>query len=329
MSFMTKYGSFWGMLPQTTGRYFWVAPSAAYTVEGIVYDASDNNDGLSPERAFRTVDYAVGQTTANVGDVIILIPGSHSITAVITCDVAGIVITGIPGDIPHGSTRRNSGPRRLRTRITSTETAGIIFTIAAVDVEIAHLDIAPPAAGGQGVRVQLAGADFYLHDCSISMIATASTTTYGVTSPLASPGINVDNILIRNCYFQSGLVGSSGANGAAVFMGATVRGLTIENSTFELKGTAAWADAILATGTANVGVTIRDCDFLTPTVATTVMTDVIDITGAVIDGNTHVLRCYFPDGSDAFQITATPDAIASECYTSTNTAASMVAIGVA
>jgi len=336
MAYITKFGSFWGMLPQTTGRTFWVAPADSYTVEGRTYSASDANQGLSPENAFRTVDYAVGQTTANVGDVIVLLPGSHTGAqtadaglALVTLDVAGIVITGIPGDIPHTGSRRNSGPRRLRTRITNSTAAGIIFRVSAADIEIAHLDIDPPAGGGRGVQVDLAGSDFYIHDCSISMIATAAITTYGITSPLASPGVNVDNILVRNCYFQSGLVGSTGANGAAVFMGATVRGMAIENSTFELKGTAAWADAILSTGTASVGITIRDCDFITPVSATTVMTDVIDTTGAVLDGSCTVLRCYFPNGSDAFQITATPDIEASECYTSVSTAASMVAIGVA
>src|SRR3989304_551054 len=81
MAYITKFGGFWGMLPQTSGRIFWVAPSATYTVEGRTYAASDGNDGLSPERAFRTVDYAVGQTTANVGDVLVLLPGSHSVSA--------------------------------------------------------------------------------------------------------------------------------------------------------------------------------------------------------------------------------------------------------
>ena len=96
MGYLTKYGSYWGMLPQTSGRIFWVAPAASYTVEGRTYIGSDGNDGLSPERALLTTDYAIGQTTANVGDVIVLLPGAHTGTATITVDVAGITICVIP-----------------------------------------------------------------------------------------------------------------------------------------------------------------------------------------------------------------------------------------
>ena len=105
MGYLTKYGTFWGMVPQTTGRIFWVAPSASYTVEGRTYAASDNNDGLSPERALRTLDRAfdTGYATANVGDVIVLLPGSHSWTATTTVDIAGVTITGMPGGpVPFG-----------------------------------------------------------------------------------------------------------------------------------------------------------------------------------------------------------------------------------
>src|SRR3990167_3268831 len=100
MGYITKVGSFWGMVPQTSGRVFWVAPAASYTVEGRSYSASDGNDGLSPERAFLTVDYAVGQCTANVGDVIVMLNGAHSVSATIAVDVAGITITGIPRGAP-------------------------------------------------------------------------------------------------------------------------------------------------------------------------------------------------------------------------------------
>src|SRR3990167_11547235 len=109
MAYITKFGGFWGMLPQTSGRIFWVAPSATYTVEGRTYAASDGNDGLSPERAFRTVDYAVGQTTANVGDVIVLMVGAHSVSATVAVDVAGITITGIPGSAPLRGSRMSPG----------------------------------------------------------------------------------------------------------------------------------------------------------------------------------------------------------------------------
>jgi hypothetical protein len=310
------------MIPFTTGRYFWVAPAASYTVEGNTYEASDGNDGLSPERAFRTVDYAVGKCTANVGDVIVLLPGSHSVSATITVDVAGITIVGIPGSIPSAGLRHGTGGKRLRTSITSTGTAGIIFTVSATDVEIAYLNLAPPAAGGRGISLSaLSGAAnrAYIHDNTFSLIATASVTTFGITVPVTTGSAGIEDLLISRCYFVSGAAGASGANGPAVNILATAHGVTIEQSTFELKGTAAWADAILSSQGASTGLLIRDNDFQTPTKTTTVMTDAIDVTGMTIDGSTHVLRCYFPENTDAFEATATLDVMCSENYLSTST----------
>ena len=332
MALVTKYGSFWGMIPFTTGRYFWVAPTAAYTVEGRTFEASDNNDGLAPERAKRTVNGAITDASANVGDVIILLPGSHSITTGIQVNKAGLTFVGIPGSMPIGGQRHGTGSKRLRTRITSTETAGAIFVVTAVDTEIAYLDLAPPAAGGRGVTLSpLSGAAnrTYIHDCTFSMIATASVTTFGVNIALGVTADLLEDVLISRCYFVSGTGTSSGANGPAVNILGTTHNLTVELSTFELKGTAAWADVILSSNVGTVGLFVKDCDFHTPTLTTTVLTDAIDITGQTIDGSLQVYRCYFPEGTDAFQITATPDGIAAECYTAFSTAASNVALGVA
>jgi hypothetical protein len=77
MGYLTKYGSMWGAIPMTGGQVFWVAPAASYTVDGRAYSASDDNDGLSPERALRTVNRACALATASVGDVIALLPGAH------------------------------------------------------------------------------------------------------------------------------------------------------------------------------------------------------------------------------------------------------------
>lgn len=317
MGYITKYGSFWGMLPQTSGRLFWVAPAASYTVEGRTYTASDDNDGLSPERAFLTTDYAIGQTTASVGDVIVLLPGSHTGTATITVDVAGITITGIPGSTPLPGARSNGGGPLNRSSITNTGTAGRIFSVTADDVEIAYLDLQPTVAGGVGVYISMAADRTYVHDCSIIMDGTAAVTTYGIWYYDDVTGVNQRG-RIRNCYFQSGTATTSGANGPAIIAGGSVRGLVIEQCTFELMGTAAWADAILSTGITNE-LTIRDCDFIQPTNATTVMTDAIDVTLATTGGGCKVFRCYFTEGTDAFQSTATDDCIAAECYMSGTT----------
>jgi hypothetical protein len=305
------------MIPQTTGRYFWVAPSASYTVEGNAYEASDNNDGLSPERALRTVAQAVTNATANVGDVIVLLPGSHSVSATVTISKAGLTIVGIPGSLPLVDQRSNSGAKRLRTQITSTQTAGIIFTVSAVDTEIAFIHFAPPAAGGRGISLSpLSGAAnrTYIHDCTFALIATASTTTFGITVPANVTADLLEDTHIARCYFLSGTATTSGANGPGVNILGTAQNFTIEQSTFQLKGTAAWAIAILSSNPGTLGLLVRDNDFMNPTSVTTVITTALNTTGQTVDGSTQAYRNFVPAGTDFATATAIADISVAENY---------------
>lgn len=72
----------------TTGKIFYVDSGSG----------SDSGAGSDPGAPFATLDYAVGRTTANSGDVIYLMPGhSETITATntLTLDVAGITVIGL------------------------------------------------------------------------------------------------------------------------------------------------------------------------------------------------------------------------------------------
>ena len=95
--YLRKYGMLLGAFPQTAGYVYWVSPAAGYTVGGRAYRASDDNDGLSPERALRTVDRAWNLVTADAGDVIALLPGIHSPSASIAADVACVTMMGLRG----------------------------------------------------------------------------------------------------------------------------------------------------------------------------------------------------------------------------------------
>lgn len=78
------------------GRVFYVCNSTVLAPGGI--GANDSGDGRTPERPFSTLDYAIGQCTANRGDKIIVLPG-HAETVsgatTIAMDVAGISIIGM------------------------------------------------------------------------------------------------------------------------------------------------------------------------------------------------------------------------------------------
>ena len=291
------------MLPQTTGKYIFVAPAASYTIDGNTYDSSDNNDGLSPERAMRTIDAGHNKLTASVGDVLVLLPGVHTVTATVTLDTAGVTIVGIPGNAPTPAERMGGGPSRCRSQVTTSEAAGNIFTLAAAgdDVEISwiHFNL---ITEGDGIVIPLGADRPFIHDCTFAVVGTASSTSECVHFSSSTTG-SVTNAVIRNCYFLA-----SGNQGPAVRALGTVLGLKIENSTFELQGTAAWDDAIEILDPGSLGTIVRDCDFIFPTSATTVITNCIDFTGVTIDGASKVYRCYFDgDGTVSVNATATPD----------------------
>ena len=313
MGYITKVGSFWGMIPQTSGRVFWVAPSASYTVEGRTYSASDDNDGLSPERAVLTLDYAIGLTTANVGDVIVLLPGSHSWSATATADVAGITITGIPSTVPLRHERMPGGGTRMRSQVATSAATTPAITVTAADVEIAYLHFTP-VAGGSGVSISNTADRCYVHDCTFTMTTAANTATFGVEFPLGTgTTTSNDDSIVRNCYWYV-----SDNQGPAIRAAGTVTGLSVENSTFAMAGATAWDDVIEATLAGSLGIRVRDCDFIQES-SGTVMTDCIDVTGVTTDGATTVYRCYFPVGSDAIQASNTADVGCAECYIAAQT----------
>ena len=317
MGYITKVGSFWGMIPQTSGNVFWVAPADSYVVEGRTYSASDGNDGLSPERALRTIDWAVGLTTASVGDIIVLLPGSHTVTATVTLDIAGITITGIPGPaVTSVAERMGGGSTRCRTQVTTSEAAGNIFTLTSAgdDVEICwiHFNL---ITQGDGIVIPLGADRPFIHDCTFAAVGTASATSECIHFSSSTTG-TVQSPIIRNCYFLA-----SGNQGPAIRALGTVIGLKIESSTFELQGTAAWDDAIEILDPGTLGTLIRDCDFVFPTSATTVITNCIDFTGCTVDGSQKVYRCFF-DGDSAVSVnaSATPDRLFASNFRAQTTA---------
>jgi len=293
MASLTNYGGIWGVIPVTAGQIFFVAPSASYTVNGNTYSASDNNDGLSPERAVLTLDYAIGLTTASVGDVIVLLPGDHSWSASVAADVAGITITGIPrGAVHHGTRMPVSGTKCLSS-VTTTASDEII-NVTAADVEICHIHIIP-AAGYEGIDFTNAADRLHIHDCTSSVTTSEDTATITIECLSAAEHVSIDH----NFFYVEGNQGP-----AIRSTGGPINSV-IENNTVVLEGATAWDDVIeITTGALNL--IIRDNDFYSST-ETAVMTDVIDITGNTSDGEIHITGNRFPVGSDAIQSTASPD----------------------
>jgi hypothetical protein len=288
MAYITRFGGFWGQLPQTTGSIFFVAGSDSYTVEGRAYSASDNNDGLSPERALRTISQAVTNATASVGDVIVVLPGSNSFTASQAINKAGITVTGVPrGPRDSAGARMNAAGFRNTSSVV-TSASDEIFNVTAADVEIAYLHLTP-TAGFAAIDGSSAANRLYVHDCTFDMSSAENTATMGLHLLSTSTGL----------VYRNNFTLVSGNQGPAIrIIGATTDSV-IESSTFYLKGATAWDDAIELT-TTSLGNLFRDLDFHQSAVAV-VITDCLEVAGATTDGATQIYRCFFPVGADAIE----------------------------
>lgn len=325
MSLMARYGSLYGHIPMYTGRVFFVSPAATYLLDGQTYAASDNHDGLYPTRALRTIPQAITNATADAGDVILLLEGTHTVTAAINVNKAGLTFWGI-----------HSGPMTInlyqpRTIVASTGTNVPLWNINAANTEIAFLDHRPTttysAFSFQTGEAAINGV--YIHHCHFDLetpgvarttvgvdfgyraSGTFSSGSYGPSGKGVSTSNNISNVLIEDCVFES-----DGAQGEAIVLAscyATVRRCHFYNSA----GT--WATPFrVATSTDNS--MVDNC------VWTTTATMSLGIDGALADvaGGFIIRNCTFQTSTAATDLSV--DAVrgfgAQEVYVSDSYAGS-------
>src|SRR3990167_1661080 len=270
MAYLTKFGSLWGAISQTAGRVFWAAPTASYTVDGRSYSASDDNDGLSQERALVTVNRAWNLVTANVGDVIVLLPGTHDQSASITGDIAGVTMTGLPAGA--------GNVLRQKTTISAT-IADEVMNLTAANIEMAY----PHVIGSSAVAAINFNADadnLHIHHCSFDMVTAATNaSTIGIDAIGTA-----SNVLVDYCYFEA-----DGAQGAAVDMTGT-RDSRVENSVFV--NNANTLAAALTVGANTRALVVKQCDFAVMG-ATATMTSGIDGAASAEPRGVFVIDCRF------------------------------------
>jgi hypothetical protein len=161
--------------------------------------------GQNPDAPFLTLDYAIGQCTANQGDRIYVMPGhAENITAADSVDIdqAGIEIIGIGlgADIPTFS---------------ATAAAGSI-TIDAASVTIRNIKmVANFATGCTSAFTITASGD----NCTLDGIVCRDTTTDKEWLVHVSVATTVTDLTIKNCDFV-GLAGGT-MTGSIVFAGTT------------------------------------------------------------------------------------------------------------
>ena len=292
MSWPDNYGRLWGQIPNTAGQVYWVAPAASYTVNGQGFRASDDNDGLAPERALVTVDRAWNLVTANVGDVIVLLPGTHSPSASIAADVAGVTMMGLPGGAGNYF--------RQKTTINAV-TGDQNINVTAADIEIAYLHFIPVTADS-AIDISADGDRLHVHHCSFDMSTpVANTGTIGIDVIGAA-----SNVMIDHCYFEC-----DGAQGPGIEAGDLLDSL-IEHCVFsQTAGT--WAKAVEQTASGK-RLIIRHCLFHVGNGTMTV--GILGTTGGEVS-MAQINHCVFADSvTNAVDTYDAGDCEIAECYQS-------------
>ena len=169
-------------------------------------NASDTTRAGARTEPFATWDFAIGQTTADNGDVIIIMPGhAETVTAAITMDVAGVSVIGL-------------GPGRSMPAITPSGAIDTV-TVTAANCHIEHVRLIGQAADSTA-SLNIAGDDCSVFDC---VIEQGATPLVGVTIAGA------DRFHFNGCRFMGTAAGPD--VGIDIETGDSVD-WTVENCTF-------------------------------------------------------------------------------------------------
>ncbi len=220
------------------GKVFWVSNSTVQLPNQK--QGSDSNKGSFNE-PFATIDYAVGQCTANRGDIICVKPGhSENVTAAagMVFDVAGIAVVGF-----------GSGSLRPKIIFTTADTADIDITAANISFYNIEFQqnfadvVAPIDVSG------IAGLTF--DSCYFTEAATNMNAI-----DVIDVATGASDIHINNCKFIAG----DAANDAFI-SGVALSGLYISDSYFACNVAQTAAHGLIVTSGNATNVVIKNCHF--------------------------------------------------------------------
>lgn len=230
MGYVTKYGTSWGVAPRFGGNVFFVSPSDGYTVNGRAYSASDGNDGLAPEVALRTPAQAITNATANAGDLIVLLPGTHTSASQVALSKAGLSFLSLH---QYGALVNNLRTNPLNTKVNWTSTfAGTGIAVTAADTVFQGINFIPLTAR-TAVSFSAAAARLAVVDCAATLSAAASTSTKGFVATGAADSVEFTNFSCLN---------TIGAQGPAIDLTGCTN-FSLEKPRY-LNTTGSWAVAV-------------------------------------------------------------------------------------
>ena len=228
MALITRYGSLFGEIPQTTGRMYFVAPAASYTVDGRAYAASDGNDGLHPERAVLTVQRGIDLCTADVGDTVVLLAGTHTQTATINVNKAGITIWGVAASEHTFNRHAGANSDNARAVVDMTGTSDELLNITVAGVELGFLVLRGTSAFSCfSFQTTDAMDGLYFHDLVVDQsLGVPSLDTRGIDFGNRRGGVGHARLTLGSqepvgratAYLERVTVINRGANGEGVHL---------------------------------------------------------------------------------------------------------------
>jgi hypothetical protein len=257
------------------------APSNVFFVQSTHSNAGDSSGkGQTPDAPFATIDFAIGQCSANQGDLILVLPcHQESVTAAggLDLDVAGITIQGI-------------GDGRARPTITLSGA-----TAADIDVDAAKITLRNVVIDMTGIDAVAAGldvnaADFTLENCQVILATASAQAVLGIVGDA-----NADRLTIRRCRF----IGTADA-GTTCAVSLTGEEDTLIEECLFIGAYSSAVGAIRSVTTANVRCVLRGCLISNLTAACTkAITMLTGSTGQISGCHLQILSGTSPITGDA------------------------------
>jgi hypothetical protein len=290
MGMLSKFGTLWASIPQTGGRMFFVGPGSSTVstvqIDGRSYPMSDGNDGLSPERPMSTITQALLKVTANVGDVIVLLPGTHNLTtqtgqttaASLAFSVAGVTVIGLPFD--YSVNHFGQQPQATITSLAATVPAAV----TAADVTFINVGFLAPT-GQSAMTFTTAASRLTVRGCYFdTTVGAASTGGLIATSATQAPS----GLLIEDCIFACDNTGTSGS--FALNMGAAVNSMVRYNTfRFNAQGAGVAAHTTMIKVNAGTAATFEQNRIVAQVSATATITNGISGATLTASGQFHLL----------------------------------------
>lgn len=167
--------------------------SSQYAKEFYVDSGSGHDvptDGLTWEKPFATVEYALQQCTASRGDIIHLLPGhaeSTTTTAIWDLDIAGVTIVG-------------HGEGDLRPTITHGAAAAYV-DVAADDITLYNILFVAGVNTGTAAMVYVEADDCWIDNCEFRNISSSLHTDYFIQTSATSNA--ADRLTVSNSRFYA------------------------------------------------------------------------------------------------------------------------------